>query len=427
MEISETQYQQPAYRRSRLAYHMECAFAYMGTLLVSDAYLAKVLTAAGLSDDLIGIISTLVSLGSLVGLFSILMMTRLRQLKRTVIVFQTVSGLFFMLTFLVPLLPVSHTVRVLLIFLAIGGGYFCRCLVSTIYYRWANSYVNPAGLGKYSSVKEMISLLSGIVFTLWAGLTMDRFEEAGDLKSAFLLMAGVILLLSLLSFLSLTAIEKDSGESTGRMHRPLSEVWRETMGNKAFRKIVLITALADVAKYITLGFLGTFKTNDLGMSVGTVQWINTAANLCRFAVSIPFGVYSDHKGYQKGYRLGLLLSVIAFAFSALTTLRTVWMVIPFTILFNVSLAGTNSNGTNLCYTCVQQDCLIQAMAIRTAVCGVSGFLASLAASRVLAAIQAAGNQVLGVPMYGQQFLSAVSAVLLLIAYFAAGTMKGEKR
>ena len=49
----------PAYRRSRKAYTIECAFEYFVTILVGDAFLAKLLSAIGLSDAFIGIISSL--------------------------------------------------------------------------------------------------------------------------------------------------------------------------------------------------------------------------------------------------------------------------------------------------------------------------------------------------------------------------------
>ena len=52
-------YQSPAYKRSRAAYCMECTFEYFVALLVTETFLAKLLTAIGLSDDIIGIINKL--------------------------------------------------------------------------------------------------------------------------------------------------------------------------------------------------------------------------------------------------------------------------------------------------------------------------------------------------------------------------------
>ena len=70
MEQTEALYQSPDYKRSRMAYLLECAFEYFTAILVTDAFLAKVLSYMGLSDSLIGIISTFVTLACVFQLFA---------------------------------------------------------------------------------------------------------------------------------------------------------------------------------------------------------------------------------------------------------------------------------------------------------------------------------------------------------------------
>ena len=47
-------FQTPAYKRSRWAYILECAFEYFVALMVADAFLATLLTELGLNDAVIG-------------------------------------------------------------------------------------------------------------------------------------------------------------------------------------------------------------------------------------------------------------------------------------------------------------------------------------------------------------------------------------
>ena len=56
----------------------------------------------------------------------------------------------------------------------------------------------------------------------------------------------------------------------------------------------------------------------------------------------------------------------------------------------------------------------QAMALQNCVSGVIGFLCSLVAGKILDAVQAAGNTVLGIPMFGQQLLSLISVFLCVV-------------
>ena len=94
----------PEYRRSRRAYIMECTFEYFVSLLVTDAFLVKLLSSIGLSDALIGIIASFVSMAFLFQLFSVFVVQRITNTKRFVILFHSVSQLFFMSLYLLPFL-----------------------------------------------------------------------------------------------------------------------------------------------------------------------------------------------------------------------------------------------------------------------------------------------------------------------------------
>ena len=53
---------------------------------------------------------------------------------------------------------------------------------------------------------------------------------------------------------------------------------------------------------------------------------------------------------------------------------------------------------------------MSALALSHAISGIVGFLATLAVSPLVSAIQKNGNQVFGIPMYAQQLLSAVGVL-----------------
>ena len=58
-------YDSTACKRSRFAYLFECGFEYFVTLLVTDSFLAYLLEKLGMSESLIGIVSSLISLAFL--------------------------------------------------------------------------------------------------------------------------------------------------------------------------------------------------------------------------------------------------------------------------------------------------------------------------------------------------------------------------
>ena len=61
----------PEYKRSRAAYMTQCTVEYFVSLLVTDAFLAKLLTNIGINDSLIGIISSFISLAFIIQIMSI--------------------------------------------------------------------------------------------------------------------------------------------------------------------------------------------------------------------------------------------------------------------------------------------------------------------------------------------------------------------
>ena len=94
-------FMQPDYKRSRWAYTFECAFEYFVSLLVSGAFLSKLLLSIGMSDALIGIISSFISLSYLFQLFSIFVVQRITNTKRFAVLFHSLGQVLFMFIYLV--------------------------------------------------------------------------------------------------------------------------------------------------------------------------------------------------------------------------------------------------------------------------------------------------------------------------------------
>ena len=83
-------------------------------------------------------------------------------------------------------------------------------------------------------------------------------------------------------------------------------------------------------------------------------------------------------------------------------------------------SNMNMNLKSLSENCLEgmlvgfPDYYVYAMAIKNCIGGVSGFLASIIGSKILEYIQASGNVFMSIPMYGQQLLSAISLVIIVI-------------
>ncbi len=404
------------YKRSRSAYVAQCTFEYFVSLCVTDAFLAKLLTNVGFSDTLIGIISSFISFAFLFQLLAVIFAGKITNTKKTVIFFDTLSQIFFMAIYVIPFIPISKVFKMILIIGCILIAYVTKYFIASIFFKWANSYVEPTKRGVFSAGKEMISLAAGIVFSLAIGYVIDRYEALDNIQGGFLFIAASMLVLNICNFISLLMIKSRAEKQTPEKHKvDFRSIFKNTMGNRNFVTVVVMYTLWDIARYLSIGFMGTFKTNDLLLTVGAVQLINMAASLFRLLVSKPFGRYSDRKSYTKGVELAFIIAAIGFAINVFTSNKTWWCIIAFTVLYNVSFAGTNQNGSNIVYSYVKEEYVTYALAIKNSISGIFGFLASLLGGKILAFIQINENSFLGIGLYGQQLLSALSCLILVFA------------
>lgn len=416
-------YDSAEYKRSRKAYTLQCAFEYFVAIMAGDAFLAKLLGAIGISDSLTGIISSFITLAFLFQLFTVACVSKIKNIKKTAIFFSTLSQVLFGCLYLIPFLGGGREYKTVLVIICVLAAYFGNYFVTSIIYKWGNSFVNPKNRAVFSAKKEIISLISGMVFTLLVGIVTDKYEAAGNLNGGFLFSAISIFILSVCNFISLSSIKEQKNDAYEESITFLETV-TYIRKNKGFLNAIIMSSLWDISRYMTLGFMGTYKTKELMFSLTAVQLINVLSNMLRAVVSAPLGRFSDKHSYVKGMKLGFLIAAVGYSFNIFASPDSRWCVIIYTALFNMSLAGTNQNNFNIAYKYVDSKYLSQAMAIKNSISGVIGFLSSIVGGYILAFVQNGGNTLFGFHIYGQQVLSAISLLVVLITIaFASSKFK----
>jgi len=402
-------------KTSRGGYVWFCMFEYFISILVTDAFLAKLLKSTGMSDSLAGIISSFVSFAFLFQLLSIFILKRKVNAKVLCMTFETISQLCFTFLYIVPFLPVSNNTKSLLVVAAIMVAYAFKYVESSIFFNWTNRYVDPMHRGSFSAVKEIISLAGGIVFSFVMGFITDKFYENGNEVGAFVFIAISIFVLAVINFYCLFKIKNCSINSTRSAKVSMGVVLKKTLFNKKFAPVIIATSLFSFGTYITTGFLGVYKTEDLLISLSVVSIITSIASVGRMLLSKPFGKYSDKKTYAKGLELGYLIIAVSFVALVFTAPDTWWLIIVFTVLYSVGCAGVVQNTNNIAYSYVEAEFISQAMAFRSAISGIVGFLGALLGAKILETVQANGNMIFGIHVYGQQVMGVLSLVCVSVS------------
>lgn len=425
---TEPDFQCKEYVRSRRAYCFECTFEYFVALLVTDAFLAKLLTSIGMSDAYTGIISSLIVFARLFQLLSLLVVQKIGNTKRFVVLFHTGGQLFFMLLYLVPFFNIEHEYKTTLAVICILAAYFGNYFVCVIIYDWGNSYVDPRHRAIFSANKEIISLILGIIVTLTVGYVMDYFEKHNNLDYGYIFAAIGILIFCICDFICIMLIKnRIKPRQSTKNTEPVHTVMKKLFSNRLFWSILLLDILYNTAQYTTIGFLGTYRIKELAFSVGTIQLINIFGNIARIALSRPFGRFSDKYTFAKGIQLGFMLAAASFLTITFTTPQTRYLIIIYTFLQCICQAAISQNMNNITYSYIPIEYYVQATAIKNSVGGMCGFVASIFASRLLEHIQSEGNILFGIHIYGQQVLSFISLLLIscavLLTHFVIGKQK----
>ncbi len=391
---------------------------YFVMILAGDAFLATLLTYMGISDAVIGIITSLSTFAFLFQMFSLLIVDRIKNVKKTVMILNCSSLMFFMLMYIIPFIPISVGAKSAIIILLFVMAYGTNFMVAGIHFKWSNSFVSPYKRGSFSAIKEIISLATGIALTLFAGFVVDSFVAAGQTEKSFIFITCAMLIFNIANFISLCFIKKQSVamEEENKIKEKVSfkSVIANTVANKNFRNVVIASLLCTIPKSFTFGFLSTFKLKDLLLSIGTIQIINNIGHLARILISKKFGEFSDKHSFAVGLRYAYILEFLSFVAVIFTTKNTWWLIAVTGILNNMSLAGTNANQNNIIYSYVDSKYIVHALAVNNTIKGIAGLLTALIGAKFLSYVQASGNMIFGIHMYGQQAMACISSVIMLI-------------
>ena len=411
------------YKRTRAAYVMQAMFEYFISILVTDAFIAKILDYLGVSEANIGVITTIISLAMFFQLGSLLLAKARISVKKMSLFFSTVSQLLFSLLYLIPFFSIPDATKRYVAVTFIVVAYFSLYIFSPIHYKWAYKFVRGEERARYSATKEMISLAAGSTFSIIVGIIIDRFEGLGNLEGAFTFIAVSAFIVSVCNFICILMMKDEPKEERVDSEKmKLSDVMKNTFGNKGFRVCLYALSLWEFTRYFQLGFMGSFKNTMIeGSGVFSspmlvVQIINLAGHGVRLLLSYPIAKYSDRKGYAKGMQIGLIIAACAFLINSFTSTSTWYLIIVYTILHNACYVGITSNGFNILYSYVDNAYFAQALAIKNCIAGLCGFGAAIVAGRLLSYVQSQGNRFFGIPVFGQQVLSAVSLVLTVVVF-----------
>lgn len=396
----------------------EALFEYMVSLVVKGTFLAALLKQIGVGDAVTGVITAIAALGCCVQPFSAQTVCGKRSIRKVMLRLALLNEMLFASLYLIPLFPITRTGKTVILVAFVCAAYVILYLSQPAKYKWLMDSVSAGERGGFTARKEMLSLVFGGLFQLGMGRVVDACMENGQPKTAFILCAAAIVLSSGLHIATLCLAKDEPGpERSTPGSGALSGMADLLRTEKNLRHILIIYTLYMVATYLSTSFFNTYLLEELGCSQTTVSWMLLGGSLARLAVSPYCGHLADSRSWAQLLKGCLFVYALSFVINSFTRPGAVWLYVAYLIVSDLSMAGLNSAMTNIVYDYLPLERFVTATGIKAAVGGVAGFAASLVGGAVVSSVQKGGNLVLGQPIYAQQLLSAVSAILVLAAAF----------
>jgi predicted MFS family arabinose efflux permease len=281
---------------------------------------------------------------------------------------------------------------------------------------WLMSLVDDGYRGVFTSWKEIVSLISGMLFSFGMGTMIDHFSMKGEIETAFLLCGITVFVLMILHTLTMAfsvEIPEDDAANTGK--KPLREMFN-TLRDKNVKKVTVLFMIWHTASGAAVPFYGIYLIKELGFSLQLVSVLGIVSSLVRASVSTFWGKYADRNSFASMVSVCLCIAGAGFFVNIFTVPSNglVFYTIYY-VLYAIAMGGINSALVNLVFDMVKPQMRSNALALSQAASGLIGFLTTLAVSVLVSYIQKSGSRFLGMDLYAQQVTSAIAAVLTLIS------------
>ena len=396
------------YRKSRVLYIISATLEYFISILTGTAYLAKIAGSIGITDGVIGVLSSFTALGCAFQIVSMAMRTD-RAVKPRALTINLINQLCFTLLYVIPVVNLPKDMKTLLFISLLLCGNVLLNVPFSLKATWSKSLVEDKKRGIFAASCEITSLISGMVFSTVAGRMIDSFEAKGNQAGAFTVCAVTLLVLTVSHALCLLFIREDKLPCD--CEKPLSERLRGAITDRATLLLLPLFALWNAAQYVTIPFFGTYQINDLGFSMTAVSLISVGYALIRALASAPLGMLGDKRSFVTSMSLSLVALTVGLTVNSLGG-RVCHII--FYIFYAVTLAGMNSGVMNVIFDYVDKEKRNGAVAILYTAGGLVGFIATLAVKPIVDYVQENGNSFLFFDhIYAQQILSALGAALAL--------------
>ncbi|MBO5010176.1 MAG: MFS transporter [Clostridia bacterium] len=399
----------------RVAFVAEESLNYFISIFVTSTFLGYLLAALGFNDATQGIINNVATLSCGAQIFALFLSGR--KAKRTVTFAMLFSQIAFIAVYLLPISNFSSGAKSLLFVIFLVAGNLVTNAVLPARMVWLMRSVDDEKRGRFTAVKEMISLAGGVIVSMLLGNIADTYRDSLGNPTAeyYTICLVALIIMTVMHTVSLAVCHEDEVESE---KISVKDSAKSLLKNKSIAKIMVIDILWQISLGLSTPFYPSYLRQELSMSFTVITIITTLGLISRLILSPLMGKIADKKSFTYSIMLCLVMQGIAFVGVIFTAPGwTKWFYVIYSCFYGFAMAGMNSGSLNLVYDFVSPEDRTVAIGVKAAVGGFAGFGSALVSGYMLEQIQQSGGvTIFGVNLYAQQVLSFASLIVVILAY-----------
>lgn len=411
MYYNDSPLQQKEFHSSRKLFIYEGCAAVGIFSLTSGAFLAGFAEHLGASDQFNGILAAIPALAGIIQVFSPMVFEKLKNRKFLIAILCLFYRLTLGLMVFIPLLVQDKFVRLTLL----AGMYFLAYLAASFITPAAGNWIislTPENMrGSYFGRRDSYILAVTSIVALVMGKVLDIFKQNDQTYTGFLLIAGVVIILTIVNFYFLSSIKEPPVEVKD-LKLDIKKVFSVPIRDKSFRKIILLFILWNVGFQIGGPFFGVYIVTGLKLKYTYIMILSVLSSLTSVLAVRSWGRLADRKSWVFTTKMSLGLLAISHSTWFFVNAKTVLLLIPLYLLGGVAWAGINLSLFNIQFKYAPIEGRTVYIGFNAAIGGLVGFLTALLGSFVVGALEGHKFSLLGISIGNMQLVFGLSGLLI---------------
>lgn len=347
--------------------------------LTTGAFLAGFVSFLGGAETLNGTLGVIPSAMGILQIFSVLLIRKGTSRKsvtlKIVIALRTFMAILYFVPFALMLMGASASVMLAGFIVCFILVYTMNALVTPIIGGWIIDVTPNEIRGRYLAKREAISLGLIAVTTIVLGEVLDYYKAAGNEFYGFLIVGGILIILSIINIYSISQVDDISTEVTATTI-PFKEEIKAPLQSSTYKRVIIMYVLWNFALFIGATYMAVYMVETLDLSYSYMMIMSVITISIRVMLSGLWGKLADRKSmFTTAIASLIVMSICHLGWGFVTPNNSHIMIPLLHVLGGIAWSGAGFSLFNIQYMFAKDHIRTTSIGVNAAIGGTVGFIA----------------------------------------------------